>query len=238
MTWLSTVFGGAAKHKILLTPAQSRAIDDWKRLPSPDSHRPHTLSRYVVADVETTGLSLEKDKLISIGAVAVGNGLIDVKDAFQIVLRQEEASTTANILIHGIGGSAQREGVEPADALIAFLQYIGKAPLVAYHARFDQTMIEKAMQEHLGLKLGLPWIDLAWIMPDVIREHTLAEEGLDNWLQLFEIENIQRHNAVSDAYATAKLLQVAIGQGVQYGLNCPDDFVKAENARRWKRRSG
>jgi DNA polymerase III subunit epsilon len=238
MTWLSTVFGGAAKHKILLTPAQLKSLDHWKRLPLPDSYRPHTQSRYVVADVETTGLSLEKDKLISIGAVAVGSGLIDVNDAFEIVLRQTEASTTANILIHGIGGSAQKEGVEPADALIAFLQYIGKAPLVAYHARFDQTMIEKAMLEHLGLKLGQPWIDLAWLMPDVVRDHGLAEEGLDDWLKLFDIENIQRHNAVSDAYATAKLLQVAIAQGVQYGLNCSDDFVKAENARRWKRRAG
>jgi DNA polymerase III subunit epsilon len=154
------------------------------------------------------------------------------------VLRQEQASTTANILIHGIGGSAQEEGIEPVDALIAFLQYIGKAPLVAYHARFDQTMIEKAMLTYLGLKLGQAWIDLAWIMPDVVRDHELEEENLDDWLQLFDIENIQRHNAVSDAYATAKLLQVAIGRGVEYGLNSPDDFVKAEQARRWKRRSG
>ena len=238
MSWLSTVFGGAAQHKILLKPAQLQAISEWKQRPSPDNTCAHTLSRYVVADVETTGLSLEKDKLISIGAVAVSQGRIDCHDTFEIVLRQEQASTTANILIHGIGGSAQEEGIEPVDALIAFLQYIGKAPLVAYHARFDQTMIEKAMLGYLGLKLGQEWIDLAWIMPDVVRDHELEEENLDDWLQLFDIENIQRHNAVSDAYATAKLLQVAIGRGLEYGLNSPDDFVKAEQARRWKRRSG
>ncbi len=236
MSWLSTVFGSAAQHNILLTPAQLQAITDWKRLPSPDSHLPHSASRYVVADVETTGLSMDKDRLISIGAVAVNNGLIDFNDAFEVVLRQSEVSTTANILIHGIGGSAQTEGVDPAQALIAFLQYLGKAPLVAYHARFDQAMIEKAMLEYLGLKLGQEWIDLAWVMPDVVREHELEEEGLDDWLKMFDIENIQRHNAVSDAYATAKLFQVAIARGFQYGLNSPADLVKTEKARRWKRR--
>lgn len=238
MSWLSTVFGGGAQHRIVLTPSQLQAIADWKRLPQPDSRLPHAQSRYVVVDVETTGLSMEKDKLISIGAVAVSNGLIDFSDAFEVVLRQDIASTHANILIHGIGVSAQREGVEPADALIAFLQYIGKAPLIAYHARFDRAMIEKAMLEFLGLKLGQEWVDLAWVVPDVVRELELEEESLDGWLQLFDIENIQRHNAVSDAYATAKLLQVAIARGAQYDLACPDDLFKTEKARRWKRRAG
>jgi DNA polymerase III subunit epsilon len=64
MSWLSTVFGGAAQHKILLKPAQLQAISEWKQRPSPDNTCAHTRSRYVVADVETTGLSLEKDKLI------------------------------------------------------------------------------------------------------------------------------------------------------------------------------
>lgn len=239
MSWLSTVFGGA-QHKSVLTPSQLQAITDWRKVPQPDIHLPHAQSRYVVVDVETTGLSMEKDKLISIGAVAVNHGLIDFNDAFEVVLRQDIASTTENILIHGIGGSAQREGVEPVEALISFLRYIGKAPLIAYHARFDQSMIEKAMLDFLGLKLGQEWVDLAWVIPDVVRELELEmeEESLDGWLKLFDIENIQRHNAVSDAYATAKLLQVAIARGAQYGLGCPDDLFKTEKARRWKRRAG
>jgi DNA polymerase-3 subunit epsilon len=238
MSWLSTVFGGSPQQKILLTPTQLQAIADWKRVAPPDNGLAHTLSRYVVADVETTGLSLTKNKLISIGAVAVRNGLIDVNDAFEVVLRQEEASTTENILIHGIGGSAQREGVDPADALIAFLKFVGKAPLIAFHAGFDQAMIEKALQEYLGLKLGQDWIDLAWVMPAVVRELERGGDGLDDWLRLFDIENIQRHNAVSDAYATAKLLQVALAQGVQFELRSPADLIKVEKARRWKRQAG
>ena len=237
MAWLPTVFGGTAQPKILLTPAQLQAISDWKRVPPLDGALPHSAIRYVVVDVEASGLSLNHDKLISIGAVAVSHGLIDVNDAFEVVLRQEQVSTGANILLHGIGGSEQRAGKDPVEALIAFLQYIGKASLVAYNARFDQAMIEKAMLEYLGAKFGQKWIDLAWLMPEVVRDHALPEEKLDDWLNLFDIDNIQRHNAVSDAFATAKLLQIAIARGVSYGLISQDDFVKAEKARRWKRRA-
>jgi DNA polymerase-3 subunit epsilon len=235
MTWLSTVFGSAAPPKILLTPAQLQAISDWKRAPSSDNALPHSTMRYVVVDVEASGLSLEEDRLISIGAVAVSHNLIDVNDAFEIDLCQEQASSGDDFFSHGITASAPREGMDPAGALIAFLQYLGKSPLIAYNARFSQVMIEKAMLEYLGLKFAQEWIDLAWFMPEIVREHTPVEESLDDWLGYFGIENIQRHNAVSDAYATAQLLQIAIARGVQHGLTAPADFIKAEKARRWKR---
>jgi DNA polymerase III subunit epsilon len=236
MSWLSRLLGGAAQKAVVLTPAQRQAIADWRAVPPVDGGRSHYLSRYVVVDVETSGLNMEKDQLISIGAVAVVNGVIDFHDVFQVVLRQEVVSTDANILIHGIGGSAQREGVDPPDALIAFLQYLGKAPLVAYHALFDQTMIERAMQEFLGIKLGQTWIDLAWVMPDLFRERIAEQVGLDDWLKLFGIENIQRHNAVADAYATAMLLQVAMARGAEKRAESPASFVTIEKSRRWMRR--
>ena len=43
---------------------------------------------------------------------------------------------------------------EPADALLAFLAYVGKQPLVAYHALFDHTIIARAMQKYLGYKFA------------------------------------------------------------------------------------
>lgn len=238
MNWLGKFFGNGGRREAALTPAQQRAIADWRALPSPDLSLPHARSRYVVADVETSGLHMQKDKLISIGAVAVVNGMIDINDAFEVVLRQEVASANENILVHGIGGSAQREGMAPPDALIAFLDYLGKAPLVAYHAIFDQAMIERAMEEFLGITLGQTWIDLAWVMPDLFRDHVNQKLALDDWLNLFDIENIQRHNALSDAYATAKLLQVAMACGKQRGADSPKSFVEIEKARRWNQRGG
>ena len=232
MRWLSRFFG-RAPHAVLLQPEQRAALTDWQRLPVVDLNAVHGRCRYVVVDVETSGLNMKTDRLISIGAVALVDGRIDFADAFAVILRQQQVSSDTNILIHGIGGSAQSEGVDPANALLAFLGYIGKAPLVAYHAFFDQSMIEKAMRQYLGVELGQTWIDLAWVLPSLFPDLNSARANLDDWLALFAIENIMRHNAVSDAYATAKLLQVAISAGNQRGVVSPAGFLRQEKALRW-----
>ena len=234
MAWLSRLFGsGSAKPDIVLSPEQQQTLSAWKQLPAADLAQSHASTRYVIVDVESSGLSMKKDHLISIGAVALVDGRMSFKDAFQVVLRQDQVSSHANILIHGIGGSAQIEGIDPAEALLAFLRYVGKAPLVAYHAFFDQSMIDKAVREYLGIVPGQTWIDLAWVLPDIFPRMMSAQVSLDSWLQLFEIENILRHNAVSDAYATAKLLQAAIARAAQKGADTPASFIKIEKARRW-----
>lgn len=232
MRWFKTLFGGAA-NRVSLAPAEQEMIENWRRLPAADLSVMHEEQRYVVVDVETSGLSMKKDRLISIGAVALVAGRLDFNDAFQVVLRQEQVSTHANILIHGISGSAQSAGVDPVEGLLAFLQYVGKSPLVAYHAFFDQSMIGKATREYLGMELAQPWIDLAWVLPDFFSFRGDANVALDDWLHHFGIESILRHNAVSDAYATAKLLQVAIAGGQQKGATSPVAFMRIEKARRW-----
>ncbi len=121
MKWLKGLFGGMTPA-VPLTPAQQAAFADWQQRPAEDLSQSHFRTRYVVVDVEASGLNMVKDRLISIGAVAVREGVIDANDAFEVVLRQDEVSSHENILIHGIGGSAQREGVEPAAALLAFPQ--------------------------------------------------------------------------------------------------------------------
>lgn len=236
-SWIKRLLGIGTKASVELPEDQMVRLERWRQLPAADLELSHYHSRYVVVDVEASGLHMAKDRLISIGAVAVVNGCIAADDAFEIILRQDEVSNSANILIHGIGGSAQSDGVEPAEALLAFLDYLGKAPLVAYHALFDQNMISRAMLKYLGEPFELPWIDLAWVMPELFRERIDAQVGLDDWLNLFGIANIQRHNAVSDAYATAMLLQAAVSKANQRNVETPAGLAKLEKMRRWLLRS-
>ena len=148
-----------------LNPQQAERLASWRELPEVERTAAFDHTRFVVVDVETTGLNLLTDTLISIGAVAVVNGRIALGDSFSVVLQQRESSRKENILIHGISGSAQREGVPPADALLAFLEYLGKSPLVAFHVAFDETMIRRAMRQYLGISFKRPWLDLAYVLP-------------------------------------------------------------------------
>jgi hypothetical protein len=46
-------------------------------------------------------------------------------ESFRAVLRQASASDDENILVHRIGGTAETEGEDPADALLRFLDSPG-----------------------------------------------------------------------------------------------------------------
>ncbi|HEX6020147.1 MAG TPA: 3'-5' exonuclease [Burkholderiaceae bacterium] len=179
----------------------------WRRWRQP--HQATDDTRWVVLDVEASGLDAANDSLLAIAAIAVhvaaGHACIVLADSFEAVLRQPHAPPDrANILLHGIGVGRQRAGAEPAAALGAFVRFAARSPLVAFHAAFDRTLIER----HLRLA-GLPtpdnpWLDLAplaAVLHPEVRAH-----ALDDWMAHFGIRCAQRHQAAADTLATAELL--------------------------------
>ena len=168
--------------------------------------------RWVVLDVETTGLDLQHDRLLAIAAVALRFDVpdraprIDLADSFEAVLQHASASSDKeNILLHGIGVEAQRTGAPPEQVLAAFERWIGGAPLVAWHAAFDRTMIARAMKLALQTPPRNPWLDLAPVAA-ALHPEAGADDALDDWLERFGIECAVRHQAAADTLATAELL--------------------------------
>lgn len=209
MYWLKRFLSGT---KPALTPQQSARLAAWHALPEADLNTPFAHARFVVVDVETSGLHLTNDRLISIGAVSVVNGRIALGDSFSVVVQQQESSLKENILVHGISGTEQRAGDNPAEALLAFLEYLGKSPLVAFHVAFDKSMIKNALRRYFGFSFKHPWLDLAYVMPGLNSRLMHSHRTLDDWSAHFNIHNNERHNAVADALATAQLLLVAMAQ--------------------------
>ena len=109
---------------------------------------------------------------------------------------------------------------------------------MAYHASFAARRIERLLARSLGVELVLPWIDLAWVMAGLFREFGQNDGRLDAWLSHFGIDSIQRHHPVSDAYATAQLLQLAIARASRKGFETPASLIDIEKARRHLYQSG
>ena len=155
-----------------------------------------------------------------------------------MILRQDQVSSNENILIHGIGGSTQSSGVEPADALLRFLQFIGKDQLVAYHAFFDQAMIDKAMIEYLGSRLGQSWIDLAWVLPDLFQYRNDNRVALDDWLQLFGLDPGEgRRSPNENCLALARLFQMLVVRAHSKGVDTVAALIEESKASSHLRRS-
>ncbi|HNT39280.1 MAG TPA: 3'-5' exonuclease [Rubrivivax sp.] len=166
-------------------------------------------ARWVVLDVEASGLDATRDRLLAVAAIAVRTGrtraAIALGDSFEVVLHNEPAAADkANILVHGIGVGAQRGGVEPAEALAAFERFAGASPLIAFHAAYDRTLIERGFRSAFGRCLANRWLDLASLA--AVLQPQVAARSLDEWMQHFGIVCAARHQAAADALATAELL--------------------------------
>jgi DNA polymerase-3 subunit epsilon len=168
--------------------------------------------RWIVLDVESSGLDPDHDRLIAVAAIALrwerrGSGAapaIALGDSFEVVLRQPEADIDRpNILLHGVGVGEQRAGIDPRAALEAFEAWAAGAPLVAFHAPFDQRLLERSARASLGRPLANRWLDLAPLAGVLLPE--LKARSLDDWLEHFGLRCIARHRAAADTLVTAEL---------------------------------
>lgn len=220
-----------------LDPAAAQRLAAWQALTPAGKTVRLDQNRFVVMDVETTGLSLTRDHLIAIGAVAVTEGRIDLDDSFEVVLQQETSSGKDNILIHGIGGTAQVGGIAPVEALLQFLEYLGRDPLVAFHVTFDETMTRRALKKYLGLNFQHTWLDLAYVAPGLYPELARRYRALDDWVEHFHIHNFARHSALADSLATAQLFLVTMETARQKSIEDLKGLIELEKAQRWLSRT-
>jgi DNA polymerase-3 subunit epsilon len=190
----------------------------WKHLPVADLTLPVDSARYVVVDVETSGFHPRKDRLISLGAVEVRAGKLEVGRAFQGILRQDGVHSRDDILVHGIGATRQREGDPPPELLLEFLAFAGSSPLIAFHARFDRAFLRRAVKQRLGVSLANPFLDLAWLLPGLFGQPDARQRGLDDWMQRFGLSELGRHSADADALAAGELLLIALPLAGRRGL--------------------
>lgn len=182
----------------------------WTRLRRSRTDDRRDDGRWVVLDVETTGLDPDRDRVLAIGAVAVHHRgdparapRIVLADSLELRVAQREPGSRENMLVHGIGERAQQQGLDPAQALERLFDYVGDSPLVAFHAAFDRGFVQREVKRCGRARAVLDWVDVAELArvvhPDV------KAQALDDWLARFDLTVTARHDACADALVTAML---------------------------------
>lgn len=193
MNWLSNLFSNATNHP-----------DFWKAYEAAFQQKNN--SRVVVLDCETTGLKPTKDKILSIGAIALQNNVICVKDQFSVLLKQDFRSAES-IPIHGIVENKRNTYLSEEEAIVQLLQFLGNAKIVGHHIQFDIHMINQALQ-----KLGLPELknkvqDTNDLYAKFKGVQYPFHKSLDDLCKEFKIATKDRHTALGDAFLTAQIYQ-------------------------------
>ncbi len=202
-------------------------LDRWRALPAVDLERPHAETRYVVVATGVADGTAHHGRLAAVGAVAFSGGAIDFGDAFERVLRAPRTGAPGGG--QSAAGDAQQAGPDPGAAMVEFLEFVGKSPLVAYRAEEHLSLVAREVRALLGHPLELPWLDLAVLLDTVFPKANCT--ALDDWLARNGLDYDAGHGAAGAALATAQLLQVALAAAERAGRSNAAAIIALQKSR-------
>ena len=136
---------------------------------------PLTKAKYVVLDLETTGLSCRYDKIIEFGAVKIENG-IETGRLDLLINPERKLSKKISTLTH-ITDEMLKNKPTINEAFDKILEFMGDAILVTHNADFDFSFLQEELKNCGRPLLNNPVIDtlaLAWYLFPKQRAHTLG----------------------------------------------------------------
>ncbi|MEJ2283312.1 MAG: 3'-5' exonuclease [Desulfobacterales bacterium] len=171
--------------------------------------------RYVIFDIETTGLSLQHDRVVSVGAYRVVDGRIALGDVFSSLVSPGRDIPSAAVKIHGIIPSMVDNAPSFSEVFEKFTAYLGTDILVGYHVEFDLHFLNVYMRKTHGFPVQNLVLDAQPLcrsvgFPPHLRSYAGRLRGhrdLDTAARHFGIEIQERHTALGDALATAMIFQ-------------------------------
>jgi CBS domain-containing protein len=157
----------------------------------------------VAFDTETTGLDTARARILQVGAVKISSGRIDETQTFQQYVNPGEPIPAANTAIHGIRDEDVAQASDFAPVKSEFDDWCADAVMIGYSSGFDLAMFRR---EH-GLA-GIEWIpprslDVRYLANIVVPN--LPNYSLDTIAYWLGVEIHDRHSALGDAIATAKI---------------------------------
>jgi DNA polymerase III subunit epsilon len=167
--------------------------------------------RFVVLDSETTGLDPRKDRIVTIGAIAVFNHEILIEDSFEALLKVQYNSSA--VTVHGVTRDESLAGLDEPEALDQFLRYLGNGIIVGHHITHDVNTFNAGYERHFEFQMENASLDTMELALHLERDGAFAgrdaiqDFSLDALCALFDIIPHDRHTAAGDAFITALVFQ-------------------------------
>lgn len=187
--------------------------------------------RFVVLDTETTGLDPRRDRLITIGAVAVKAGEIILADSFEALLKL--AYNSSSVTVHGITREEAREGMDEPEALEQFLPYLRDGVIVGHHILHDVETLNVAYERHFGITLQNRFLDTMDLTLHLQKDGAFGNGkevqgfSLDALCDFFGVAPHDRHTAGGDAFITALIFQRLLHIGRRAGRTTLGELSEA-----------
>lgn len=178
----------------------------------------------VVFDTETTGLDTTKARIIEIGAVHVDRGRLSTTTFSQLV-NPGVPIPPPSTAIHHIDDAMVKDAASFPGALAAFTVFSRGRILVGHSVGFDFAVLAREA-ERAGLTYAKPR-SLCIRMLGQVANPNLPDHSLDMLASWLGVEIADRHRALGDSLATARIFLALIPALAERGVRT---LAEAERA--------
>jgi DNA polymerase-3 subunit epsilon len=188
--------------------------------------------RYVVIDLELTGLDERRDSIVSLAGIKMFGGRIDFETVFYRLVKPRTELTSESIIIHEITPSEVREKPDIEKVLSDFMEFCGSDVVVGHCVSIDLSFINRELKSLTGSTMNNPVLDTsavyAWIQKKFYQQSfpsSFKDSGLFDIAKHFGVPVTGAHNALMDAFITAQVLQRFIPMLREGGIKSIGDLL-------------
>ncbi|WP_027857733.1 3'-5' exonuclease [Marinobacterium jannaschii] len=176
---------------------------------------------FVAMDFETTGLNPARDDIVSVGLVPFSLDRIRCRESRHWIVNPRQPLAEQSVVIHGITHSDVSNAPDLMRILELLLESLAGKVVVVHYRRIEREFLNTAMQARLAEGISFPVVDT---MDLEARLHRTGRSGFVARLKgdkpvsirladsrtRYGLPYYQPHHALTDALATAELLQAQI----------------------------
>ncbi|MDX1301891.1 3'-5' exonuclease [Photobacterium sp.] len=176
---------------------------------------------FVALDFETTGLDPRKDGIVSIGLVPFTLQRIRCRESAHWVINPRQPLGDESVVIHGITHSDVNDAPDLLRILEKVLDALAGKIIVVHYQRIEREFMDRALKKRLNEGIQFPVVDTMAIESAIqsrqyggfwkrLQGKRPNSVRLGKARQRYGLPAYQPHHALTDALATAELLQAQI----------------------------
>ncbi|CAM4336470.1 3'-5' exonuclease [Vibrio agarivorans] len=187
----------------------------------PDGDTPLKNIRFLAMDFETTGLDYKDDSIISIGVVPFDLNRIYLREAQEWKVRPRKQLSEDSVVIHGITHSDLIDAPDFEDVIPEVLKSMQDVVTVVHYHHIERRFLDHEFRSRYGDRVEFPLVDTMAIESNIqqrlngglinrLKGKTTESLRLAKSRERYGLPTYSPHHALTDAIATAELLQAQI----------------------------
>jgi DNA polymerase III subunit epsilon len=186
-------------------------------LPAPHPRTPWREAEFCVLDVETTGLDLGRDDIVSYGAALVVRGRIPCGRVVYREVRPARPVSVGALTVHGLRTADLADAPAIDDVLDEVIDLLAGRTLVAHAAWVERAFLDRVLRRR-GYRIGRAVVDTAALLRAcrLVESTNGVEPNLEDAARRLGLPVHTPHHALGDAFTTAQMF-LALATRLEHG---------------------